>query len=172
MWRRISRSAVWLGGLGAVAVIATVGIPLASASPSSHGPSARSAGGASGLVFGGRTSQGWPVVIELSRNRRQVAQAVIGIRLPCTTGRFANLPDRYVRLPVNRRRKFSSSFGPETFRNDDGTTSDFEGSISGSFNRARTRASGRWQLKITDHDNSGAVTGTCDSGSVSWSAKQ
>jgi hypothetical protein len=59
-----------------------------------------------------------------------------------------------------------------TNRNDDGTTTDFEGTISGSFNKARTKASGKWSFKATDHDAAGAVTDTCDSGSVSWSAKQ
>jgi hypothetical protein len=59
-----------------------------------------------------------------------------------------------------------------TTRNDDGTTTDFEGSVSGAFNKARTKATGKWTFKATDHDATGAVTDTCDSGSVSWSAKQ
>lgn len=124
------------------------------------------------MVYGGTTSQGWPVVIEVNKSRRQVVRAGTALHLDCTTGNFANLPDTYVRLPVNRRRKFSSSFGPDTQRNDDGTTSDFSGSISGAFNRARSKVSGRWQPKVTDFDASGAVIGTCDSGTVRWSAKQ
>ena len=58
-----------------------------------------------------------------------------------------------------------------TNRSDDGTTSDFEGSFSGAFNKARTKVSGKWSFKATDHDAAGAVTDTCDSGSISWTAK-
>lgn len=124
------------------------------------------------MVYGGVTSQGWPVVVEVNRNRRLVVRAGTALRLDCSTGSFANLPDTYVRLPVNKRRKFRSSFGPDTQRNSDGTTSDFSGSVSGAFNRARSKVSGRWHLHVTDYDSSGAVIGTCDSGTVRWSAKQ
>lgn len=82
------------------------------------------------------------------------------------------MPDGYRGLSVSKKRKFSASFGPMTTRNDDGTTTDFEGSVSGAFNNARTKATGKWSLKATDHDAAGAITDTCDSGSVSWSAKQ
>jgi hypothetical protein len=75
-------------------------------------------------------------------------------------------------MAVGKTRKFGASFGPTTNRNSDGTTSDFEGSISGAFNKARTTVSGKWSLKDVDHDASGAVTDTCDSGAVSWKAKQ
>jgi hypothetical protein len=170
MWR--TNSARRLGGLAAVAIAAAVCVPLAaSASPHRDGSYARSAA-TTGVVYGGRTAQGWPVMIELKSNRRRVVQAVIGLRLPCTSGNIAALPDRYVNLAVNKRRKFRASFGPDTVRNDDGTTSDFEGSVSGRLNRARSKVSGRWQLKITEHDSAGAVTDTCDSGSISWTAKQ
>ena len=73
---------------------------------------------------------------------------------------------------MSKKGKFSASFGPQVNRNDDGTTTDFEGSLRGALNKARTKLSGKWQLKVTDHDASGAVTDTCDSGSVSWKAKQ
>jgi hypothetical protein len=166
-----SRFARRLGGLAAVAIAAAVGVPLAaSASPSGHGVSARSAA-ATGVVYGGRTPQGWPVMVELTRNQRRVVLTVIGITLPCTSGQSFYASDFYDDLPVNRQRKFRESFGPNTQRNDDGTTSDWEGTMSGRLNRARSKMSGRWQLKVTHFDHSGAVTDTC-SGSVRWTAKQ
>jgi hypothetical protein len=73
---------------------------------------------------------------------------------------------------VHQARQVQRLFGPVTQRNDDGTTIDFEGTISGTFNSSRTRVSGTWAFKGTEHDAAGAVTDTCDSGSVSWSAKQ
>ena len=160
------------GGIGLLAAAVAVTVPVA-ATASSHvsGPSARGSA-AAGLVYGGQTSQGWPVVIQLTKNRRQVALATTGLHLTCTDGVFGRLADRYARLPVNKRRKFSASFGPTHVRQDDGTISDFSGSISGTFNRARSKVSGRWRLQVTEHDASGAETHTCDSGNVRWSAKQ
>jgi hypothetical protein len=111
-------------------------------------------------------------MIEVNRTRRRVVQAVIGLRLTCTSGLLPSLPDRWINLPVNRQRKFSARFGPENRRNPDGTSFDSQGNISGTFNRARTKVSGKWRLTITDYDAAGAVIDTCDSGTLSWSAKQ
>ena len=158
-------------GLVALSLSAAVGVPLASASAHSGAPRARSAA-AAGVTFGGLTSQGWPVVVQFNKSQRRVVRAVIGGQLRCTSGAFANMSDGYVNLPVNTRRKFRASFGPITERNDDGTTYDIEGSITGALNSARSKVSGKWHLKITDHDNAGAVTDTCDSGSVGWTATQ
>ena len=156
-----------LGGLVALAAItAAVGVPqAASASP---GPSGRST---AAETYGGRTSQGFPVVIELSKNQRRVVQAHAALSLPCTSGEFAFNGDRWINVPVNRKRRFRTGFGRNTQRNDDGTTTEFESRMSGALNRARSKVSGRWQLKVTFFDNAGAVTDTC-SVSVSWTAKQ
>ena len=125
-----------------------------------------------GTVFGGSTAQDFPVVIETSKNGRTVTKATIAIRLTCTSGATIVVPDRYPKLSINKKRKFGASFGPATNRNDDGTTIDFEGTISGTFNKPRTSASGTWSFKGTERDAAGAVTDTCDSGSVTWKAKQ
>ncbi len=170
-WPGIPRAAVRLGAIGAVAATVVVGVPLAaSASPHRSGPEARVAA-TSGVVYGGRTAQGWPVMIETSTNRGKVVQAVIGLRLTCTSGTFVSLPDRYIRLPISKR-KFGLSFGPETRNNEDGTTTVSQGSISGALNKAQSKMSGKWQLTLTDHDAAGAVTDTCESGVITWSAKQ
>jgi hypothetical protein len=124
------------------------------------------------VVYGGRTAQGFPVMIEVNSTKRRVVQAVIGLRLTCSSGILPSLPDRWINLTVNRKRKFSGRFGPETTRNPDGTSFISQGSISGTFNRARTKVSGKWRLMITDYDAAGAVTDTCDTGLLGWSAKQ
>ena len=82
-----------------------------------------------------------------------------------------SLPDRYLDLKVSKKGRFSSSF-TDTVRNDDGTTTDFAGSMSGTLNKAKTKLKGTWSLKVTDHDLAGAVTDTCDAASITWSAKQ
>lgn len=151
--------------------MAALGVSLpASASSHSDGPFVRSAA-ATGVVYGGRTPQGWPVVIEFTKNQRRVVQAVIGLGLRCAPGDFAYYSDWFRNLRVNTKRKFRASYGPDTVRNDDGTTTDYEGSMSGALNRARSRVSGTWRMKVTYYDNAGVVTDTC-SASVSWAAKQ
>ena len=168
----MSKLARRLGWAAALAATVMVGVPLAaSASPYGATPQARSAAVA-GAVYGGITPQNFPVVIELNKNRRQVVRAAIALHTTCTSGSIANLADSYRKVRVSKTGKFSASFGPVVNRNDDGTTTDFQGSVSGALNAARTKLSGKWQLKVTDHDASGAVTDTCDSGTVSWKAKQ
>jgi hypothetical protein len=132
---------------------------------------AKSAAAVTGTVLGGETAQAWPVVVELNKSGRQVVRILAGMRLACTSGGVVNLPDGYRKLTVSSSGAFGSSFGPTTQRMPDGTTVDFEGTVSGKLNRSRTKASGTWQLKGTEHDGTGAVTDTCDSGTVRWSAK-
>lgn len=161
-----------VGWACAVAAGALAVSPLTAAARPDGGSPRATAAAAGGTVYGGVTAQGFPVVIETAKNGRKVANATVGIRLTCTSGAIFAVPDDYRALSVTKKRKFSVSFGPVTNRNDDGTTTDVEGSMRGTFNKARTKVSGKWSLKATDHAASGAVTDTCDSGSVSWKAKQ
>jgi hypothetical protein len=152
----------------ATALLATAALAW-TATPSQGSSAANMA--AVGTSYGGVTSQDFPVVIDVNSRRSRVARAVIAIRTSCTAGGFLVFPDGYTRMAI-RRGKFSASFGPTPQRNPDGTTTDFEGTISGTFNSSRTKVSGTWAFKATFRDAAGALTDTCDSGSVSWSAKQ
>jgi hypothetical protein len=122
-------------------------------------------------VLGGSTSDGWPVIVEINKSGKQIVQASTGLSLNCTSGGLVSLPDGYKKLKVSKKGKFGATFGPATSNNPDGTKTVFEGSMSGKANKKRTKASGEWQLKFTDIAATGAVTDTCDSGSVSWRAK-
>jgi hypothetical protein len=161
-----------IGWACAVAAGTLMVAPLTAAARPEHGSVRAMSAGAGGTVYGGVTAQDFPVVIETSRNGRKVVEAGIAIRLTCTSGAGIIVPDGYRAMSVSKKRKFTFSFGPVVDRNDDGTSTDFEGSISGAFNKARTKVSGKWSLKATDRDAAGAITDTCDSGSVSWTAKQ
>jgi hypothetical protein len=110
-------------------------------------------------------------MVELSKNHRRVVRTVIGIDLRCTSGFVYSDWWWFRDLAVSKKRKFRGSFGPDTRRFDDGTTSDHETSMRGALNRAHSRVSGTWRAKVTDYDNTGAVTDTC-SASVRWTAKQ
>jgi hypothetical protein len=160
------------GGACAVALAVLAVSPLAAAARPDRGAPRAVGAIARGTVYGGATAQQFPVVIGTSKNGRKVVNAHIAIRLTCTSGATVTLPDSYGGLSVNKKRKFGSAFGPETNRNPDGTTTDLQGTMTGAFNKARTKVSGKWTYTWTDHDATGAVTDTCDSGSVSWKAKQ
>ena len=97
-WHRLTGPAFPLSGLGAIALTAACCVPLAAASTDSGGASVRDAA-AAGVVYGGTTSQGGPVAIQVNKSRRQVVRAATALHLACTTGNFANLPDSYIRLP-------------------------------------------------------------------------
>jgi hypothetical protein len=150
--------------LGCVAAGVTVLLLAASGSPAGASGAART-----GAFLGGFTSQEFPVVVQMSK--RRVVRIGIGLRLTCTSGGAFSLPDSYRDMKISKKGRFSAVF-TNTLRNSDGTTTDLEGSLTGTINKARTKAKGTWSLKATDHDLAGAVTDTCDSASVSWSAKQ
>jgi hypothetical protein len=156
----------------ALAAAVLVVVPLtANARPLEATAHARSAA-AAGTVYGGATSQDLPVVIELNKRRTKVVRAHVALRLSCTAGGSTTQSDVYKGVKVSKKGKFSSAFGPVVNRNDDATTTDVQGSISGKLNATRTKVSGTWQLKLTFHDAAGAVTDTCDSGKISWKGKQ
>ena len=171
--RRISRPTLRLRVLAAVAITGMACVPVgASASTNSTRTSAPRAAAATGVVYGGRTAEGWPVVVEVTTSQRRIEQAVIGISLGCSSGSMAFYWDQWNNLGVSKKRKFGASAGPVTERYEDGTSADFESRISGTFNRARSKLSGTWRLRTTYRDASGAVLDACDSGTMRWTAKQ
>jgi hypothetical protein len=125
-----------------------------------------------GNVYGGFTSQHDPVVLELSANRRHVGRMAAALDLTCTSGGGFTAAPQLGPLPVTKSGRFSRTLGPVTQRNDDGTTTDYSEHMTGKLNHAKTKISGTWSLKGVDHDATGAVTDTCDSGTVTWTAKQ
>jgi hypothetical protein len=133
-----------------------------------------------GLSFGGLTPQQWPVVIQVSRNLKNVTRAIIGLDENCTpSGDLFGTSDFYggrrdLFVPMNKAHKFSAAFGPISNPSPPaGTTQTAQGSISGKLNRALTKASGTWQLTfISRNATTGAVVDTCDSGLVHWTATQ
>jgi hypothetical protein len=149
-----------------------VAAPLAAAA--SDTGAARAAGAAArGVVYGGFTAQDWPVVVEVSKDRRRVVRTAIGLTLTCAPSGFTvRIGDEYRNLPLSKKGRFSESFGPERMTNPDGTSTEFQGSVTGTTNAKRTKMSGTWQFTAVERDAAGAVTDTCDSGKAAWTAKQ
>ena len=158
-----------VGAAACALVIGTPMIPVATASPSSVvTPSAT----AVGSTYGGVTSQGWPVFVDMNATRRVVVREVAAVVLKCTSGGRFTVPDRFTRLTVTKGGKFHVVYGPFTQRNDDGTTTDFQGRMTGALNDSKTKIVGTWRMIASDHDATGAVTDSCDTGLLTWSAKQ
>jgi hypothetical protein len=149
-----------------VAVVGLVTVTLLISWPLSPGATAgvrTPSATAVGNTYGGLSAQGQPLFVDMNSTRRRVVRTVMTLELTCTSD---------TDMSVTRAGKFRLSFGPFTERNDDGTTTDFQGRIAGQLNDAKTRVSGVWRVVLTDHDGAGAVTDTCDSGLVAWRAKQ
>ena len=157
-----------VGAVTGALLIGSPMLPAATAGPAG----ARPPGAATGNTYGGVTPQGQPIVIDMTANRRSIVRAVTVLDMTCTSGNSGTVTDRYPRMPVTKKGRFSYAFGPTTERNDDGTTTDFKGRFAGRLNAAKSKVSGTWTYTITEHDAAGAVTDTCTSGSVSWAAKQ
>jgi hypothetical protein len=163
--------------LAAAALTAvTVAAPIAGA----QGATATKAKVVQGVFYGGVTVAGYPVVIQLSATGRKVVRATIGLELKCTTPGDITLPDSFKDIPVSKTTgKFSHTYGPEEIAADPATgvsKVQVSGSISGTVNKAKTRVKGTWTQKIVAFsaaDPTGAtILDTCDSGVVSYTAKQ
>jgi hypothetical protein len=124
-----------------------------------------------GHVLGGVTKQGWPVEFELTSKQNQVKQVTVGLDLNCTSGDVFSRPDGYRVVAIKRSGSFSSSFSGFIQDIGNGQTTLSSGHMSGKLNRARTRVTGKWQLHVTFRDNNANPVDQCDSGTVSFSAK-
>lgn len=124
-----------------------------------------------GHVLGGVTRQGMPVEVELTGKQNQIKQTTVGLFLSCSSGAQAAFSDNYHHVGIKRSGSFSSSFSGLIGDAGGGQTFVESGHLSGRLNKARTRVTGQWQLHVTYRDNSGNPTDQCDSGPVSFSAK-
>ena len=125
-----------------------------------------------GVVYGGRTAQGWAIAIQVSKDARQVVRADVGMRLQCMSGGFTNDSDSYIKLPLSTSGSFSASFSHQTVDFGDGHKAEYSGKMKGKLNARRTSGTGTWSLKYVERDATGAVVDTCDSGTVTWKVKQ
>lgn len=154
------------------------------ASLAAAGPIAAAQGASSrakttqGVVFGAVTSQGFPVVIQLSKTGRQVVRATIGLELKCQVPPDVTIPDDVTRIPVSAAGKFTAE-QPVTRIPADPVNQvpalDISGKLTGTVNKARTQVRGTWQRKVVIYDPTDPtgvkVLDTCDTGILSFTAK-
>jgi hypothetical protein len=142
--------------------------PAALKAHSTDGPTDRRAGGGPTRVLGGLTSAGWPATLALSGGGRTIKTAVVGVDLRCSDGEEFALADPWLLVPVKSNGAFKARFDDSI--TDQGATVDISDSLSGKFNRERTKVSAKLSLQMTVHAPDGSVL-SCDSGNVSLRAR-
>jgi len=128
-----------------------------------------------GVVFGGVTPAGAPVVIEISQDGREIVQATMAMAMQCQASGQPNkatlfLPAHDAHLPISATGAFQAGY--ENTENEAPNTTTITEHLSGKFNRAGTSVTGTWSLAIVTHDASGGIVNQCDSGAVSFTAVQ
>ena len=128
-----------------------------------------------GQVFGGTTSQQWPVVVEVSKDSKQIVHALSGLQFSCTSGALLSpMTFDYLKLPLSKKGKFGVTIPAtqvDTLPN--GQVVMGQGGITGARNAAGTKMKGTWTMTFTMVDPAtGAVADTCSTGALTWTAKQ
>jgi hypothetical protein len=130
------------------------------------------------VVFGTVTSQGYPIVIKLSKSGRLVVRATIGLDLVCQQPPNITIPDDVTRIAVSATGRFSAE-QPVTRVDANPATGvpalDVSAKLIGRVNKARTEIKGVWQRKIVIYDPAdpmgvGTPLDTCDTGLLSFKA--
>jgi hypothetical protein len=120
-----------------------------------------------GRVYGGRSSQGEPVVVRLDAKRRKVTDVLAGWEsASCTPEGFMRFGERFTNFPLH-----AGHFGgtwDQPFATDDGGKIDYAYALAGKV--AKRTTSGTLHVGVTGTDATGATTLTCDTGSVTWKA--
>jgi hypothetical protein len=125
-----------------------------------------------GHVYGGITPQNWPIIVELDKDATKVTRIVTGLDMTCTSKENFGTTDGFTAIKFNSENRFKATFGPQRI-DAAGTPADIEGAITGRRSKDRSSVKGTWSYKVTFYDAAGTtVTDTCESGLVSWKAKQ
>ena len=186
--------------LGAAIIVAAVGIVSSHASAKSASASANSASvraslaqaasaavpkpkttvsPAAGRVLGGLTSQHSPVIVQISKNAKQIEVAAANLDLTCTSGDQFWLPDgwEHTALSTNGSVSLHVTVPPDTSGGSNGVTlTGGSDTFTGKLNRKAATFSGTWRLQLTysvASTTAGAppTTDSCDSGSVTFKTK-
>ena len=124
---------------------------------------------AADVTFGGKTSAKWPVMVQLSRDGRQVAYAVAAWSVKCTDGNLLAEQAEFEQIPVSARGKFAKSLDTGDYQ-DGSATVRYAASISGKVNKSRSRITGTVRVMLSDKDPVNGIDSTCDTGTVSYLA--
>jgi hypothetical protein len=120
------------------------------------------------VTFGGKTTAKWPIMLQLSRDGRQVAYAVATWSVQCTDGSFADY-EEFEHIPVSGSGKFSQSYDTGDFQQGSATVR-AAASITGKVDKRRSRITGTVRVMSSDKDPANGIDETCDTGTVKYVA--
>jgi hypothetical protein len=125
---------------------------------------------AAGRILGGLTAQGWPVVLAVSKNEKQVVGTVAGIVLSCSSGQQFPIEDAWARLRIGPAGTVRTSAVIHTSGTSSGTAiTGGSHSMQGKLNRKTGDFSGVWHVALSFTTSSGPDQ--CDSGNVAFRLK-
>ena len=147
--------------LPAVWVLVTLAMsPAAAEVALADGPSASSS---STVLYGGTTSNGWPVIAEVTPNGRLIKRIVGGIDADCSQGGVFSFPSTWRNVPVSRGGAFKASYHDTDSA--EGVEVTMSETLAGRLNRAHTRVSATWRSTTTFRQPDGTVD-VCDTGTL------
>lgn len=118
-----------------------------------------------GTVYGTYSARS-SVVIELSRDGRQVKHAVHAWLATCSDGTPFRWHEDYAAIPISALGSFRSSF--DSGQSPDGRVTY---SIAGKVNKSRTKITGTVRGSVILRDEVAQTTMTCETGSLSFVAR-
>ena len=149
----------------AIAASASPGPGLAAKAAKSSARHATKRVAKTGGVFGAVRDDGLPVVIQVSRDGREVVRMAATVPLRCQpSGNMLVLPAAFAHVPIAASGAFQASV--EAHEGDMTLVS----SVTGRFNPAMTAVTTTWTMKVTG-PNAGA-TDTCESGASTFTASR
>jgi hypothetical protein len=117
--------------------------------------------------YGGLTTQGEPVVVEVTTDGAEVDYFGIGWGASCSDGSFFHIGDELGDFPLRSSGVFGDNWSSD-FPYPDGTGEvSLSWSVKGTMRRAR--GSGTFSVHRAESDATGATTSTCDTQTVKWS---
>ena len=123
---------------------------------------------APGRVYAGLSSNGEPLVIERSKNGRKLTVLWVAWTAPCQSGGAFEIGEGLANFTVANSGHFGDKWTDETKLDGGGTSVrvyTFDGTAGAS------RASGTFGVQLTQTDAAGAVTESCDSTLLRWTAR-
>jgi len=130
----------------------------------------RPAGGP-GSMFGAVTSQGDPVLLQVTSNRRLITRMLITLEDKCQSGNtIAIVAGGNSMLAISGKGAFSGSASGVPMTQPGGGSATFSDQVSGKFNKARTQITGTWHNVMITGNPATGTSETCDSGTVSFTA--
>jgi hypothetical protein len=123
---------------------------------------------AAGITYGGKTSAKWPVMVQLSRDGRQVSYALAAWSTACTDGPYSDT-EAFAEIPISASGKFARSYDTGEFQ-DGSVTFHQAASIDGKLNKRHTKIVGKVRVMFSVKDPANNVDYTCDTGTVSYVA--